>query len=142
MGRGTTDQKTHRNHLGEEDPSRVEASYQEAGGKADHRSQEGASSLEGGNQDQEEKAVGLRKVSDGWVAGSGPSIGLTSTESRRGRGSTEPPRRTHPHGWYGWWRAKMLGAKPETSRRGAAARFIGSRNLVDNALGLIVSQGY
>ena len=36
----------------------------------------------------------------------------------------------------------MLGAKTETSRRGAAARFIGSRNLVDNALSLIVSQGY
>lgn len=36
----------------------------------------------------------------------------------------------------------MLGAETKPSRRGAAARFIGSRNLVDNTLGLIVPQGY
>ena len=68
MERITADQKTHGNHLGEEDPSREGASYQEVEGKADHRSQEGASSPEEGNQDQEEKVDGLWKVSDGWVA--------------------------------------------------------------------------
>lgn len=65
---GTTDQRTHETHPGEEGPSQVGASYQEVAGKADHRSQEEASSLEGGNQDQEGKADGLWKVLDDWIA--------------------------------------------------------------------------
>ena len=36
----------------------------------------------------------------------------------------------------------MLGTEAETSRRGPTARFVGSRNLVNDTLGLIVSEGY
>ena len=72
---------------------------------------------------------------------SGLIIGLTSTEPGRGRGSTESTGRTHAHGRSigGWWWTKMLRTETETSRRGAAARFVSSSNLVDNALGLIMS---
>lgn len=36
----------------------------------------------------------------------------------------------------------MLGTEAETSRRGPTARFVSSRDLVNNTLGLIVSEGY
>lgn len=65
VGRGTANLNTHGNHL-EEDPSQVGASCPEAEGKADHQGQE-ASSQEEGNQDQEGKADGLRKVVRGCV---------------------------------------------------------------------------
>ena len=71
---------------------------------------------------------------------SGPVVRLTSTKSRRGRGSTEPARRTHAHGTiHGWWGTEMLGPETETPRRRAVARFIGSRDLIDNTLCLVVS---
>ena len=53
------DRATHGNHRGE-DPFQVGASCLEEG-KEDHQDQE-ASSREGGNQDREGRADGLRKV--------------------------------------------------------------------------------
>jgi len=60
-----TNQTTYGNHL--EGPSQVGASCPEVEGKADHQDQ-GASSQEGGNQGQEEKADGLGKVVRGCIA--------------------------------------------------------------------------
>ena len=57
---------THGNRLGE-DPFQVGASCLEVGGKEGHQDQE-ASSQEGGNQGQEGKADGLRKVVRGCIA--------------------------------------------------------------------------
>ena len=85
----------------------------------------------------------------GRAAGSGKRLGcersglivaLTSTEPRRGRGSTESTRRTHAHGrtTHGR-RTKMLRTETEASRRRAAARFIGSCDLVNDTLSLVVS---
>ena len=71
---------------------------------------------------------------------SGSFAGLTSTKSRRG--STESTRRrTHAHGGpvHRWWGTKVLRTETETPRRGPAARFISGRNLINNALSLVVS---
>jgi len=67
VARGVTVGDTHGNHL-EEDPSQVGASCLGVEGKAGHQDQE-ASSQEGGNQDQGEKADGLRKVVSGCTLG-------------------------------------------------------------------------
>lgn len=55
-----TNQNTHGNQL-EEDPFQAGASSPEVEGKEDHQDRE-ASCREGGNQGQEGKADGLRKV--------------------------------------------------------------------------------
>lgn len=65
-----TVQMTHGNRLGE-DPSQVEASCREGEGKEEHQARrvhqaQEASSLEGGNRDQEGKADGLRKAVRGY----------------------------------------------------------------------------
>ena len=132
------DRATHGNHQGE-DPFQVGASCLE-GGKEDHQDRE-ASSREGGNQDQEGRADGLRKVVKLHCKISESIVRLTSTESRRGRGPAEPTRRTHTHGRavHGWRRTEMLRTETETPRRGTVARFISSRNLINDTLGLVVS---